>query len=171
MKKNRSQMLSLRLTPQLRAALGLLSGLRRQNLSRTLESVIRETLNREQVKRPWLFNGYTEYMSLAELLGLLWIDDEIIFTLRLFYFFPEGLGKDEAVAAKTVVDQPGRYRGTSSILWGGLEEVVKKDADMPGFDLDAIRRDWRDLMRYAEFLRRNEGLTVSFETFLTFDSA
>ncbi len=170
MKKNRSQMLSLRLTPQLRASLGLLAGLRRQNLSRTLEWLIRDAVAREQVKRPWLIKGRTEFMSLAELLGLLWIEDEVIYTLRLFLFFPDGLGRDEYVAAKTVVGSPERYSGETSLLWGGLEEAAKPEAEAQTFNLDAIRCDWPQLLSYAEFLRRNEGLAVSFETFLTFES-
>lgn len=169
MKKTRSQMLSLRLTPQLRASLSLLAGIRRQNLSRTIELLISDAAMREQVKRPWLMKGRSELMSLSELLVLLWSDDEVIYTLRLFFFFPEGLGRDERVAAQTVAASPERYSGASSILWGGLEDVVKPEAEIMSFDLEAVRRDWPLLLNYAEFLRRNEKLSVSFETFLTFD--
>ncbi|WP_370601063.1 hypothetical protein [Pseudomonas nitroreducens] len=165
-RRNRTEMLSLRLTPHLRAGLEVMAALRKANLSKTIASALSAALEREKVPMPNILRGSAE-MTLDKLLELIWSEDEMLFKLRMYYVLPEGLATGDHDAIAVVVSNQHLFSGSTNIFWGQSENVLPANQDVPTFDIEKIRDSWRMLRRYVDFVRDNDDLRVSFETFCT----
>lgn len=174
-KQKRTEALSIRITPDLKYALSLLSNIYGLTISTIIENMLETALEHINIDRNIVY-GEIKYningaINIKNILKLVVNPNPIITRLRLFYILPSGLTEKEKFISEAIV---------KSAIFYGKQSIFKPkysvdNTEIPNIDLEKITEHEEMLSNYAEFMMHNSqrpdgGIPINYETYLKLKS-
>lgn len=165
---NRSKkvILSARIDPSLKAGIELAAASQKEKIVAFLEYCIQGGLSTLVIADPFgKERGKQTAFSLFH--SSVWSEDEVVYKLRVGYLGPDYAPLD-LVDAAAVVNSEKCFSGDYD-LYGDLNGNVKKlDLIAPNVrvNIDKIKREWKLILEYVEFKKKNIHLNVDYEKYL-----
>lgn len=167
-KLKRSDTLSLRINPGLKAGLSIASAYLEKSMSSVIERALwdffeNHTISQYDMAEPTR-EGRVETdgkAAIASILELTWCDDPFLMNLRIYLVLPKGLAERDRLIAETVFASP--YFAGDDDVFGGRELGLV----YPLIDVEKARLDTELLTSYAEYRvhelqRPDSGLQLGY---------
>lgn len=171
-KVRRTETLSIRINPQIKAGLAAAANYGDSTMSTVIEYALQAGIDSARIPADevkGLFREkYTndESVSLGLVMKYAWHDNPILMNLRLFHIFPKGLGERDRIVCSIALTHP-RFSGDNNIYYDSPS--IAEGA--PSVDLAKIHLQYDDLVGFADFkiheAQRPVGsLSLDFDTYL-----
>ncbi len=160
-KLKRSDTLSLRINPGMKAGLSIASAYLEKSMSSVIEYALGYLFEKVSI---WEHDiapplrkkvGGTGEVGIDDILKLTWCDDPFLLILRIYLVLPKGLAEKDRLIAETVFASP-YFAGEDDVFDGLHPELV-----YPLIDVERARLETEILASYAEYrvheLQRPDG--------------
>lgn len=158
--RSKKTVLSVRISPFFKSSLDVLAALQSRSLPDLVEDLIDQAFERQEVMPPAFIKQerLTERgtVRLAELMRFIWIDDAVLFKIRLHLLAPDALSERDRLITGSVFNNLQIFKGEDRVFGREASSFVMDSPEIPKLNLKLISLFWPLLTDYARFLSLNE---------------